>query len=240
MAPQLSLEDRWKANWMLAEGASVAEVATQLGVHRTTIARWKRKAETELSLQRTEGSGRWRASTREQDNMLQEYVREHPFVSCNAARAQTGFPGSTNTACRRLREIGLKNCAAANKISISVRNQQRRVAFCNEHLNNLDMWNDVIFSDEKVFSSANDSRVRVYRRAGERYNPSHINPIDRSGRFSVAVWAWISREGPGVCWQIDGHLNSRQYVDILQNVMLPSVTTLRDDFVFQQVRMLFY
>ncbi|KAJ8914012.1 hypothetical protein NQ315_012035 [Exocentrus adspersus] len=61
-------------------------------------------------------------------------------------------------------------------------------------------------------------------------------PNASSGRFSVNVWGWISVEGPGVCWQIDGRLTGENYVNILDNVMLPSVQQIfPDNFVFQHV-----
>jgi hypothetical protein len=47
----------------------------------------------------------------------------------------------------------------------------------------------------------------------------------RIGRVSVLCWGWISHEGAGMLHHI-GHLDSRQYQHILQNVMLPPVRML--------------
>lgn len=52
---------------------------------------------------------------------------------------------------------------------------------------------------------------------------------NRCGRFGVPVWAWISYEGSGVCWEIDGHLTGIQYKDILDNIMLSSVRVNHED-----------
>ncbi|KAI4470432.1 transposable element-related [Holotrichia oblita] len=43
----------------------------------------------------------------------------------------------------------------------------------------------------------------------------------------------MSYAGPGTIWDINGHLTALQYRDILENVMLPSVTSLYDQFTFQ-------
>lgn len=103
-------------------------------------------------------------------------------------------------------------------------------------LNNEDFWSKVIFSDEKVFQSCNDGHIRVYRPRGQRYNQNFTFDPIKSGRFSVNTWAWISQRGMGMYWFIDGHLNSTKYIEILENVMLPSVRELYpdDNFIFQQ------
>jgi hypothetical protein len=47
------------------------------------------------------------------------------------------------------------------------------------------------------------------------------------------VWAWISQQGAGVAWRIDGILNGQKYLDILENVMLPTVSQLYgNNFIF--------
>jgi hypothetical protein len=49
------------------------------------------------------------------------------------------------------------------------------------------------------------------------------------------VWAWISQQGAGVAWRIDGILNGQKYLDILENVMLPTVSQLYgNNFIFLQ------
>lgn len=55
------------------------------------------------------------------------------------------------------------------------------------------------------------------------------------GRFSVNVWPRNYKGGLGVCWNIDGRLNARKCIEILENVMLPSVreTLANNDFIFQ-------
>ncbi|VEN35635.1 unnamed protein product, partial [Callosobruchus maculatus] len=58
----------------------------------------------------------------------------------------------------------------------------------------------------------------------------------RSGRFSVNVWGWISIHGPSVCWKIEGRFIAENYVNILENIMLPSSEQVypENDYIFQQ------
>ena len=46
----------------------------------------------------------------------------------------------------------------------------------------------------------------------------------------------MSLNGLGVCWNSGGHLNSIKYIEILDNIMLPSVIEVfpENNFIFQQ------
>jgi hypothetical protein len=97
-------------------------------------------------------------------------------------------------------------------------------------------WGNVIFSNESVFSSADDGPVRVCRPQGTRYNAEYVKESARSGRVSVAVWGWISSRGIGLLDRIDGHLDGAQYLHVLRDIMVPSVREMYPDGVinFQQ------
>jgi hypothetical protein len=84
-------------------------------------------------------------------------------------------------------------------------------------------WDRVIFSDESIFSSANDGLVLVYRPRGKRYNCQYMSTCKCGGRVSVYCWCWISYEGARMLHPMEGHLDGLQYKHILQNVMVPSV-----------------
>jgi hypothetical protein len=79
-------------------------------------------------------------------------------------------------------------------------------------------WGNVIFSDESVFSSANDGPVRMYRPQGTRYNAEYVKESAHSGRVSVVVWGCISLRGIRLLHRIDGRLDGAQYLYILRNV----------------------
>lgn len=77
----------------------------------------------------------------------------------------------------------------------------------------------------------------MYRPRGERFNQRFLVERERSGRYSVAVWGYISARGAGPLWQIEGILNAEAYVSILENIMKPSVEMLypHGDVYFLQV-----
>ena len=84
-------------------------------------------------------------------------------------------------------------------------------------------WGSVIFSAEISISSDCESRGHVYREPGTRYDTRYIQRRERSERFSLSCWGWMSRAGVGVLERIHGRLNAPQYQHIFENVMLPSV-----------------
>lgn len=83
-------------------------------------------------------------------------------------------------------------------------------------------WRNVIFSDETTISSDYEGPVRVYREDGLRHDQRYVHRRERSGRFSISCWGWMSYDGPGVIERIDGRFNAGTYEHILENIFLPS------------------
>lgn len=234
--PRLTEQDKVLMLSKLEEGWSIRRVATHYGLDKSTVLRVKKRWEQEGTVTRRPCSGRPKISNAEQDGAFLDNLRENPFNTARQAVFETNFPGSWVTACRRVKNSEIINFASAKKNILTEENKQSRIIFCLNYIYRpINFWNTVIFSDEKVFKSCNDGRLRVYRPVNSRFSERYVSPRNKSGRFSVNVWAWISILGPGVAWRIDGRFNAVAYLDILQNVMLPSVEQLYpNDFIFQQ------
>lgn len=94
-------------------------------------------------------------------------------------------------------------------------------------INNLQRdWSTVIFTDEKVFSTSQQTRKLVWRPNGTRFEPNNIVPVRRSSRISLAYWGWISAAGPGEIARIDTKMNAEQYIRVLEDVLIPSVRAI--------------
>lgn len=235
--PKLTEKDKIVILSKLEERWSVRKVANNYGINKSTVMRVKKRWEMEQSVKRKEGSGSRKISTAYQDEAILNYLRENPFETARNALIATNFPASRSTVCRRIKGSDLNNSASARKSILSDENKQARVIFCLNYVYRpLQFWNNVIFSDEKVFQSTHDGRIRVYRPPNSRYNEKYVTGRNRSGRFSINVWAWICAYGPGIAWRIGDRLNGQVYLDILDNVMLPSVEQLfpNNNFVYQQ------
>lgn len=173
----------------------------------------------------------------EDDAVLVNHITQAPFSTAVQACEVTNFPGSVRTARRRIRAAGLINSAAAMKVFLTQENKEARVGFSLQYLNEAnDFWSRVVFSDEKVFQSCNNARVRVYRPRDQRFEEMYVKSVNNSGRFSVNVWAWISADGRGAYFTIRERLTGEIYRHILNTIMLPSVSERFPDnnFIFQQ------
>jgi transposase len=235
--PSVSNFNKIKIVTLAQRGMSQAQISMDLRIPKSTIScilkKWRQSGTTE----RRQGSGRPSTSTAEQDNMLLNRLRNSPFMRAVEAVNTSGFPGSFRTARRRVRGSELKNHVAARKLSLTPMHREARMAFCLEHLARDDaFWAQVIFSDEKVFQSCPNGRLRVYRPRNSRYDEPYVQTTERSGRFSANIWAWISVDSPGVMLHVEDRLNSDVYVRILEDVMLPSVSRIfpNFNFTFQQ------
>jgi hypothetical protein len=110
------------------------------------------------------------------------------------------------------------------KQMLTVAHQAQRLDFAQQYISEtIDFWRKVIFTDECVFSSDFKVRFVVYRPRGMRHHREYVKLVSNSGRFSVSVWGWISADGVGMLYEIDGHLTGIQYRAILRDVMVPSV-----------------
>ncbi|GFU84510.1 transposable element Tc1 transposase [Trichonephila clavipes] len=73
------------------------------------------------------------------------------------------------------------------------------------------------FNDRSRRRRADDNRVRVWRRPGERYNPPHTVPRHTARTARVIVWGAIAYDSRSTLIVMRGTLTSQRYVDdILQ------------------------
>lgn len=232
--PTLTPEQKAIIHARLRDRVPVRDIAAEARVSKSTVISCKQKIEEYGEIKRKPGSGRRKITTEDENTELVNFLREHPFKTAINAKEETNFPGSSRTARRRIRESDINNRCAANKIFLTEENKQRRVEFCRQYLNENNLWERVIFSDEKSFQSCNNGKIRVYRPVNTRYDERYTHKTNQSGRFSINVWGWISARGPGVLQIVQGRLTAAVYRDILHRVMIPSVGVVYgENYIFQ-------
>lgn len=236
--PQLSVEDKMRIVTLYEEEWSLARIAERFGKPKSTIQAIVKKWREQHTVERLRGTGLKKISTNEEDENLVQFLRDNPFETAVSAARVTQFPGCNRTAQLRVVQCSnLRNRSAASKPFLQNIHKEQRMGFALQYLPvGLNFWTrNVIFSDEKVFQSTYNGRIRVYRPPSCRYDENYTQKRNNSGRFSINVWAWISAQGPGVCWNIGGALNSNSYLEILENVLLPSARIMfGNNFIFQQ------
>lgn len=209
----------------------VSDAGAQYGVNRATAYRWWKRYQERGNVARKNGSGRPRASSAVQDRSLIEECRRHPFMSARQLKQASGFPGDVNTVRRRLRNANLRSFRAARKEKLSESHMVDRLAFAEENIGRV--WDGVAFTDEKVFSTANDGPRRVYRPPGTRYEPRYMARSSRMGHVTIHCWGWICKDaGGGGIHRINGRLNGQKYLELLQDA-LPEIRARLGDGIVQ-------
>lgn len=237
MAPHASIQLKARIITKLEDGWSLAAVANHFNISKSTAYRINRRWIQDQTLNRKEGSGRPKISTADEDRALLLELEQNPFLNAKEARILSRFPGRKTTTWQRLQDYPLKCRMAANKTNLTAEQRQARLIFALNHINReQNFWDRVIFTDEKIFQSSKKGKIKVYRPNNARFDPRYVNHFRAAGHFSVNVWGWFSSRGMGVAWRIHGRFVGQTYVDILDNVMLPSVQHLypENDFIYQQ------
>ncbi|XP_069671948.1 uncharacterized protein [Periplaneta americana] len=89
------------------DGYSAAAAARRLRIPATTARRWVKDFREEGIVQRRPGSGGHFVSTPAQNAALVAEAVSDPFQTASSIKARSGFPASSRTALRRLRDAGL-------------------------------------------------------------------------------------------------------------------------------------
>ncbi len=75
------------------------------------------------------------------------------------------------------------------------------------------------------------------RKVGERYRKVNLLPTFKSGLESISVWAAFSMKGRAPLIHIDGNLNHKKYIKILEEQLIPFSINChgsKDNIIFQQ------
>ncbi|GBP00212.1 Transposable element Tc3 transposase [Eumeta japonica] len=208
-------------------GLNVSNIADRVGVTRRTVYAWLKRFDDEGNVERHPPHPRQRATTAEQDN---DIVAAHSLASFTPTRVTATLHNvSMETVRRRLRAAGIYCRRPAKKPSLTQAHRDERISFALEYYN-FDWENEVvIFSDEKTFRSDRDGRKILWRRNNERYHEANVLPNRSSGRISIGFWGWMSSMGPGEICEIHGRMNAEEYLDVLKNVLVPTVKVAYPD-----------
>lgn len=241
---KLSREQRLRALGRLEAGEPAAQVARAFNVHEQTIRRLRHRHAQTGSVDDRPRSGRPRVTTRRQDRLiLLRHLRNRFTVPTRTARNTPGRGQariSARTVRRRLRAAGLRCRRPYVGARLTPNHRLRRLNWAQRYRRwVLARWRDVLFTDEAKFSvDANDRRVHVYRRRGERFADPCVREIDRWGGPSTMVWGGIENGGKTDLIFFDNArgrgLTAQRYVDnVLRPVVVPYLRA-RPGMILQQ------
>lgn len=80
------------------------------------------------------------------------------------------------------------HCYRATRKFALTQHREDSVAFAlQELITSSEYWDITIWTDEKVFCSAVDSRLHVWRSGDRRLDPRYVIPRERNGRITCGV-----------------------------------------------------
>ena len=199
------------------------ETNTSRHAVRNCIKRHERNGDPEARV--NHGRQQRRTLSAESVQQLVTAVEMDPFSTPRQLKSRLNLRCSETTISRRLKDSGIDCYRPARKPKLSAEHRAARLVFARNH-SDLD-WSRVMFSDESTITSAQGSGVNFVRRPrGTRYEENYIQETKRSGRESVHLWAYFTREGPGDLVRVIGKLNSKQYnMRILSRHVTPYFNT---------------
>jgi len=132
---------------------------------------------------------------------------------------------------RRLRYSGFTR----RKIRKQIVNRARRVSWCRQKLTwKTDDWKSVIFSDETQVVIGQNKNIYIWRKPHEVWRPECLGG-GKCREISVMFWDCICYKGVGTLVPIDGNIDSRKYVKVLDENLWPVVCKnfAGKQFIFQ-------
>lgn len=234
-----STEQRHRIIVLHEEGYSFTEIAKRVKCHRTTVSRVIEKYQKTGSVVDRQRPGRPRKSTVRQDRALLRISKADRRLTSTRLtriwRETCDTKVCTSTVRRRLLANGLRGCTARRKPLLTDDHRKRRLAWAKKYAKwTAEQWGKVIFSDESNFYlTGNQCNKYVRRFPGEEFKPYCLN-LSVKHPLHVMIWGCIMASGVGRIQIVQGMMNAKQYIEILQKTMLPSAHQfLGKDFYFQ-------
>lgn len=223
-------------------GLSGRAIAKQVNMSATSIHNFIRRFDTTHSYEITPGRGRKRKTSPTDDHYIVEKVKRDRFITSSQILAGSALPDiSTRTVRRRITESGEFNSYwAARKPFISEMNRQKRLEWCQARKDwSLDEWRTVMWTDESPFVLRYHGSRRVWRLHNERFS-CRCTVASVKHDTKINVWGAFCAKGVGMLHHIKGIMDQHIYLDILENVMVPSADmlfgghTILENWIFQQ------
>ncbi|GFX82868.1 transposable element Tcb2 transposase [Trichonephila clavipes] len=164
---------------------------------------------------RKTGSRATRKTTRKENRRIMRQALEYPTVTRSTIRADVGVVIVPQTIFRHLAEANLKSKRPFRALPLTPEHRQLRLQLCQARsMWNVTDWQKVVFSDESRFVlGTDDNRVRVCRRACQRYNSPNTILRHTAHTADVMVWGTIAYDSRSTLIVMRATLTGQRYVD---------------------------
>lgn len=234
----LSVDQKKTIVYLSSEGHSISSIGKVLQLGRSTVSKFLKRYRENGSLEtlrKNSGCGKPpKILPGRSERALSRIVVADRRKTLRDITAEfntaTGANCSCRTVQRKLHSLGFKRRTVRKRVIVKEVNRKLRKNWCRARLHWTvdDKWKSVLFSDEMIIDLKNTGKVTVWRKAAERWKPECIGVVHDppASRLKIMVWGCISFYGVGDLAFVDGTMNSRRYIQVLEQHLQPSVHRL--------------
>lgn len=220
------------------KGLSLRKIAEKYSISKTCVDKVCKKFAATQQIGNLPGRGRKRATTKREDTLIVRQTKFKPDISSVEIKDQLNLNVSTKTIRRRLHENNLKSRVSIKKPMITAKNKKKRLEFAKNHIDKpISFWKNVIWSDESKFELVGKKRRRkIWRKTGEALLDKHTTKTVKFGGGSIMVWGCFSWHSIGNLQKIDGIMDARYYIRILEKNLEESANKMNigGEYIFMQ------
>lgn len=146
---------------------------------------------------------------------------------------------STQTVRNILKKHQFKAYVKKKKPLLKKQHRLDRLAFARKHQNwTIEDWKKVIWSDEtKINRFGSDGRKYIWKKKGSGLTSREVESTVKFGGGHLMVWGCMGWQGLGILAEVEGIMDAKQYVSILEESLPESIEKLgmeEEDVIFQQ------
>lgn len=229
----------------LANGQSTRKVAADLAIGKSTVSRVQNSLK--IDLPRQKGGAQKKLSQADVRQMIRTLVKNEAKTAVELTRLMNRDRTdkiSVQTVRRALVANGCRARTKKKKPQLVARQRLRRLLWAEKYKNwTVEDWKRVIWSDEKKFNRLCSDGILYYWSIDKNaMADAGIEQTLKFGGGSVMVWGCFTWLGVGGIEQVEGRMDSTQFLAILTRKLLPTLDAssllpdfpARNDLIFQQ------
>ena len=237
----MDVSPRKRASILTLRENTEKEISKIVGVSISTISHIMRmKKETGSVTPKRKGKcGRKRKTTPKDDAYLIRESVKDPRKTSDAIKTTLGGKGmeiSSSTVCRRLLEVGRKAYHPVKKqlLTKTMKTKRYKWGLKYKHWTKED-WRHVIFSDETHMFVQGQRSQHVQKSQNKKIRNAHIDQCVKHPQKKM-FGGCFSFYGIGSLHPVEGMMRSQQYIEVVQQRVIPEMNRLFPDGsgVFQQ------